>query len=162
MRNSAGMHQYTGLPTYNGFQLLTGIRHICLEKTPSAWGKWKPARYAPNMAKIAHKERRSRSTRASELQAKEAVARLADRRAVPRRRLLYQIPVRAGSAEDYSSFLLMARDNFDPQVEGPQSSKVETPLSICGIVFSENQLITCFILGAHEDIKPMILSNKAQ
>ncbi len=31
-----------------------------------------------------------------------------------------------------------------------------------GIVLSENQLIIRFILGTHEDIKPIILSNKAQ
>ncbi len=39
--------------------------------------------------------------------------------------------------------------------------RVRDTARLCGKVFSENQLITRFILGSHADIKPVILSNKS-
>ncbi len=39
--------------------------------------------------------------------------------------------------------------------------RVRDTARLCGNVFSENQLITRFILGSHADIKPVILSNKS-
>ncbi len=38
--------------------------------------------------------------------------------------------LRAGRTEDNNSFLFAARGNFDPQVEGSQSAKVETSTEI--------------------------------
>ncbi len=39
--------------------------------------------------------------------------------------------------------------------------RVRHTARLCGNLFSENQLITRFIFGTHEDIKPIIVSSKA-
>ncbi len=39
--------------------------------------------------------------------------------------------------------------------------RVRHTARLCGNLFSENQLITSFIFGTHEDIKPIIVSSKA-
>ncbi len=46
-------------------------------------------------------------------------------------------------------------------MSGSFGLRVRDTARLCGNVFSENQLITRFILGSHADIKPVILSKKS-